>query len=294
MQDNNKGYLYLVFTSIIFGFFGVLANQLIRDISIFSVMISVYFIQAIIFFIISLTRKVDFKIHWKQLILIALFGIINSLPLYFFINAVAIENIGVVLLIQNLSTITLSMVISRIIYKEKVDFIQICLITIALLGLMVIYIPGEITNLAGIGFAILVGLFNVFANMFRKNLGQSLNIYLLSFYSSLIGLLVYILLAGDIFISEIITINSQSLLLILIYGGLNILTTIFLIKGFSILKFTIANLILMLEIIFGFILGFLFLNQSFTNLTMIGNLIIFVSLLAIRAFEKNYREIYQK
>jgi drug/metabolite transporter (DMT)-like permease len=278
----NNGILSLLLTSFIFGFFGVIASLLGQRFSVFVIVLFVNIIQLIAFGIISLIRRESFALNRKAFISILIFGVINSLPILFFNLAVSVENLGSVLLVQNVSTIIFSVIFSYFGYKEELNYLQIGLIILALLGIAIIYLPSQNPNLLGLFFAVLVGLFNGTANVFRRNLGSTISPFVLSFYTSVIGTVIFGILAREQIFNSISNFDVQSVSLILLYGGLNIATTYLLIKGFTAVKFTIGNLVLLLEVVFGSIFGLLFLSQGLEYLQLIGNLIVFVSLVLIR------------
>jgi drug/metabolite transporter (DMT)-like permease len=284
-NESNKGFNYLLLTSVIFGSFGVLANVLGRGFSTYWIVFILNTIQLVIFLVIVVIRKEYTIPKWDILIRFTLFGVINSFPLLFFNLAVLRESIGTVLLIQNLATIVFSVGYSFFWLKERINYLQLGLIVLALLGIATIYLPSKNPDLLGIVYALLVGIFNGTSNVFRRTLGQKYSPYVISLFTSLIGVIIFGFLSKDVLKISAMQLTVNSSFLIICYGALNALTTFLLLKGLSSIKFTIGNIVLLLEVVFGSILGLIFLRQGWEYNMFIGNMVVFISLLMIRVID---------
>jgi drug/metabolite transporter (DMT)-like permease len=289
MKIKLNGTSQLLITAIIFGSFGLFAYVLSERLFVIETLFYVKIIEFIFFISFCLVKKYSFRIPLKKLFLLTLFGAVNSLPILFFNLAISVEKIGIVLLVQNTGTIISSILVSRFVLKEKIDIVAVGLMIIALLGISTVYLPLEVTRILGLVFACFTGLSNTLTNLFRRKLGKQINNLILGFYSSVISLFIY---GSQLFISHkdiTISQNLDLLPMLLLYGALSALTTFLLISGFKKVHFTMGNIILTLEIVFGIFFGAIFLRQFLGSNQLTGSLIILISVFLVRILqlEKN-------
>lgn len=285
-MKNTGGEKYLIVTSIIFGFFGLFARYLSDKVDIALTVVIINIIQFFFFGVICIKNK-DFKINQSEIILFIIFSVVNAFPLLFFNEAISRLSIGGVLLLQNTATIVCSVIIDTLFLNRKLNLFQMGLIIISLLGLVVIYLPFELINWFGLIFAIGVGITNALANLFRSKLSINNTSSKMIFYSSFLSILIWsiYLVFKSVDLNIVGNLNLIIWLVLLLYGVMNILTSYLLIKGFSKSDLTVGNLILMLEIVFGFIIGFIFIGEGFGSYQLAGNLIVLISIILIRVSE---------
>jgi drug/metabolite transporter (DMT)-like permease len=279
MQKRGEG--MLLTTAVIFGSFGVLAKLLGDTFGSAQLAFLVNFAQFFYFSYVSFRDRDMLKVKKTTKTALFAFVVLNLLPLFFFINAVQWLGIGAVLLVQNTVTLFTSLYLDFARTKQ-VSPIHLSLTVIALAALAIIYLPFDINSSIGFLFAFGVGLCNALANNFRQKLSADYSPQQLSLFSSTAGTFVWGITALVFASFAQVAFNNWIPWLLVLYAGLNIVTTFFLNKGFASVPLTLGNVILLLEIVIGYGLGALVFGESYGLYQAVGSIILFSAIFGMR------------
>lgn len=282
-------YLPILITTIIFGSFGVLARTLSIGYGLVEILLAVNLVQMAVFLLISFKSIRHVKVNF----LLIAFAICSSLPLLFFNLSLKFSQLGLVLLIQNTSTVIFSVFLDWKINKVKFHYIKLGLITIVLLELLTLfYYTGERMGIVGPIFACITGLLNVLNNQARKELSKNFRPEHLGLLAACVGSLIWIFFSilNNINL-EIFSLGDTKLAsLLVIYGLLNVVTTYLLVEGFKKANLTIGNILLTGEILVGLILANIFFHETIPMIKLISGGVIYIAIILLQYVDKEMKE----
>jgi len=292
MIGKNLGYFYILLSTVIYGFYGIL-SRFTSTFSPFSQSVVKFSLIVLIITTLFLTKKIKWVKIEKKDIKWFLFWIIpcSFQPILTFIAFNHLPIGTTYFLIY--STMILGGIISgKIFFHEKLSLVKMISLALIFAGLIVIYYS-DISLLSNIYvlFALLsglsVGLWNTLSKKVSSKYPEFQMILLDSFSAITIGVF------GAILLSEKLppTTNVVPWIWIIIYAIANIAASFLLIKGFKSVEAQKGSLILPLEIVFASIFGFLFFSESLQlSVYLGGGLILLASILPLNAtlsHEKN-------
>lgn len=276
MKNPPKGALSLFLVAAIYGIYGVYARMIGQSFGVFSQnwirnLIVVSIVIVLLFVLkkgIKPIRKSD--VPWVFLwalsgsgVMLLLFVAFNNLPL------------GTVYFLFYSTMIIAGCLAGGFLYKEKLDFVKIISIILALIGLSVIYSlsisPDKIlfvfySLLAGL----LVGLWNTLSKKFSENY-PNLEIVL---WDALATTIVAVI--GSFLVREPIPslMMATSWTWLIIYAITQVASVGLVVYGFKNIEAQIGSIILPVEVIFATIFGFLFFREVLSFSTLVGGLLI--------------------
>lgn len=286
----------LLATGFIYGWFGIFSKLIAYDLPLFfASLIRDVLGVAILGIILYFSRSKNYqKIGSADLIWIVLrsvFGLISFFSSY--IAFVYLE-IGTAYFIYFGAFVLAGYLLGLILFKEKIDLLRGSALILALLGLYIIY-HFNFTPNSGlyILLAALSGATGAIWNIFSKKVSDKysalqLNFMDFVFFGSLV--LILSILRGEVWVAPEL---SSVWLFNLIFGLSFVLTGQLIVIGFNNLDAQIGSLIMLTEIVFGIILGFVFFQETVTLLTLLGGLLI-VTAVALPELQLEKKPFWKK
>lgn len=276
MTQQIKGTLALLILTMLYGFYGVYNRMIGESFGTFSqnwvrnlivvVVLTMYFIVGRKKLIKIKQKDMPWVIVWLlsgSAIMILLFLAFNNLPL------------GTVYFLFYSTMITSGFISGMIFFKEKLNLIKVTSITLALVGLTLIYSlaikPNEIVYVL---FALLSGLILGFWNTISKKFSDNYPNLQIVFMDGLASVIVSLL--GAFIVKESMPqfTFTSGWVWITLYALTQIASVGLLVYGFKNLEAQIGSIIMPVEVIFATIFGMLVFHEIPTVTTLIGGLLI--------------------
>ena len=276
-KNKALGISSLLATTFIYGWFGIFSKLIAYDLPLFfSSFIRDILGIVILGVFLYIKRKSSYKKIANEdfiwIILRSIFGLISFFSSY--IAFVYLE-IGITYFIYFGAFVLAGYFLGLFLFKEKIDLIRGVALAFALLGLYIIY-QINITPNSGL-YILLAGLSGITGaiwNIFSKKVSDKysalqLNFMDFVFFGSYV-LILSILRAETWAIPQLSSVWIYNI----IFGLSFVVTGQLVIIGFNNLDAQIGSLIMLTEILFGIILGFVFFQEIVTVLTLMGGLLI--------------------
>lgn len=285
-----KNFILLHFIVFIWGFAGILGKSI--SLNATSMIWYRLLIAVGVLFVYLKLIKVDFKLNIKDLIQFSLIGFLIAFHWVCFYHAIKVSNISVCLACFS-STALFTAFVEPIIYKRKLDWIEI------VCGLIVLIVLGTIFTietkyktgmLLSISAAFIAAIFSVInGTLVRKH-----NSRIITFYELLTGFIwisIYLLINGD-FKLEFFNVSNSDwaflMILAVIGTAFTFVISIEIMKEIS--PYTI-NLAVNLETVYGIILAFFIFGEEekMTPQFYLGTVII-LGTIFLNAVLKSYKK----
>jgi len=281
------GFSSLLAATFLYGFFGIFTRIIGFKLPLFFACWTRTLISAIILFLPFLFLKnwvTVKKNDMKWIVARATSGLFG-----FFGSYIAFYNIsiGTAYFIFYAGTLIWGYFLGRILFKEKLTFIKIVSLFLALGGLLLIYsLNFRTTNFIYALSALISGFGSATWSIFSKKISGRYSALQLNFMDTFIMFLMVFILSLMIKEPWSWPNFSTPWLASLLFAGIFILTGQLMIYGFKHLDAQIGSLIMLTEVLFGIILGFLFYKEVISLSILIGGLIIIFSII-LPQFRKN-------
>jgi drug/metabolite transporter (DMT)-like permease len=281
MKNKNQllGAGSLLASTFIYGFFGVLAKLIGFNIPLFYTS-AIRNIPALIILGSILLIKRDWKKIEKKdvkwIFLRTLLGAGSFIATYI---AVFYLPIGLELFIYFAGGTIGGYIIGVYLFNEKLSFVKIISLFVALLGLIVIYWSNFTSvEILYVMLSFVSGLGSAVWNGFSKKVSHKYSITELNFVDSVI--FVVLMTVVSLFIQEKWIVPQFSMLwfYILMFGLMFIPTGQLMIYGYKHLNVHLATLIMLMEILFGAILGLIFFREMLSLSTLFGGGLIILAI----------------
>ncbi|MBU3110856.1 DMT family transporter [Clostridium lacusfryxellense] len=283
----NKGYIYSIISAILFGSAGLFV-KLAFAVGIDSIsLLTMQYIIAVplMFLIMYIYNKDSFKVTKKQLLRLAVLGIVGNtfMTVFYYIafNYLPIQMVAILLYTYPIMVFVYSTVFN----KGVLDFTKIFAVFLAFLGCLLTLeiLTGQFKySLIGIGFALTCAMFYAFMNIYSEEKLQEISPLAINAYStlfSLISLMIYrfpmFIFKGNItkdilLYTVILAIFCEIIPLTLLYAA---------IKYIGSLKVSIIG---NLEIPTAMIVSFFVLNEQIAFMQIIGTVFVVCAIYMIR------------
>ncbi len=277
-QFSGAGALFL--SGFFYALYGVLTRYVLYDMGLFYQSASRYFVGLLIFFLLvkifgSLKPIKRKDIKW--FVALAFFAFAVNIPFYIAVNNLPL---GTTLFLFYASSLISSYLFGFFALKEKLSRIKIIVLFLAIIGIYLIYKENfQLTEPIFCLSAILSGSFFGFYSTANKTINlkyPTLQINLINY------LLVFLLTTPFIFINrETINLNflSFSWIINIIYALVMVFASFCTVYGFKYIEAQKGSLILLSELIFVVINGFIFFKEIPGVSVIIGGIIILISLI---------------
>lgn len=235
---------------------------------------------AIIMFIYILSTKKTFKpVNMKP---IAFRAILNSISLILFSGALQYTTITNTNMLHMTFPVFV-ILFSPLITKEKIKkstYLYLCTI---MLGSYIVAAPKFSSINVGDILSLLSAIFGAFSIIQLSEARKYNEGYIIVFYVMLIGTFVNIPMAYK----DLVTFDSNGLFLVLLTGLLGFIGQVFLTWGYKFVDSTTGSLVSTSRIIFGAVVGILFLSEPLNTRIVLGILLITLSLVGVSGYFNN-------
>jgi drug/metabolite transporter (DMT)-like permease len=274
-----KGFIALLLAAIIFASFGIFIRILNQDLGSY---------QQIIFrnlfgFIISFLPIILLRQSFKSLNKIPKYHLIPyaiafPLSVVFFTLSILNTKISTTLFSFYTGNLITSLMLGKILFKEKFTKIKAIAFTIVLMGVFIYTYPLTLASF-NVGFllGLIAGLFDTITNVFRKHIAGKADRFVLVNIQMLGGILVAsvaALLFNQFHIPEI---SNTSWAIGAIFGigliGISYLTLV----GFQNFDLNLGTIILSSEVFFAILFAFMFFNEEPKTTELIGATLVFLA-----------------
>lgn len=280
-SDKTKGYLFILFGSILYGSYGVWSRLMgptfppfyqtwVRSILIILIMLP---FMAASRQIVKIRRE-----HWPQLAVFVGFCIFTQVPLYYAFNNAPV---GAVQLIFYAMFVITAYVMGRYYLGEKITSVKLVSMAVAFAGLACVF---GVTVIAFAPLGLLLGAFNGVASGAENTSSKKItNIYpasMIILWGWIFTLLTHLPISLLIHEQQVPFKFSYAWLWLFIYCFVNAAAFWMGLKGFSYVDATIGSIVGLSEVVFGVLFGAIIFNEKLTAGVITGAvLIIFAALL---------------
>lgn len=275
-----KGYIYTVFSAIIFGLMPLLTKIIIARgaTSLTIAFFRVFYVTIVLFFVLKL-KKIDLHLEKRELrsaLLTSVFG--SGLTIIILNESYNYVDTGIATSLHFLYPLFVA-ILCCFFYGEKIKKKQIISLSFALVGIICFMSKGN-GSLFGYFLAIASGLTYAFYLVKMDKTGLvKMNALKLSFYLALFTMLEIFTI--NLFMQDIVfKMDAIAYVLLLVLAlSASFLATVLLQEGVLLLGSTRASFICLLEPVTSMIVGILFLGEALTLNKGLGGLAIIISLI---------------
>lgn len=280
-SENLKGSSSLFFAGILFATYGVFTRIVSEHFSVTYQIWTRALIAAAILLIIGMTMKSFKKIAKKDLKWFAIYSLGAALTNIPFIMAVNNAPLGTVLFLFYSVCTVLSFIYGRVFFGEKIDATKFISIVLALVGMVFLYHGSMgLTNPIYLLLAMLSGFFYSLDSVFNKKISNNYTVLQIAFSNQLIvslfTFLVFLIVSDKVNTDFI----SLSWLANVIFSVVLAVTSMLVVYGFKRIEVQKGSLILLSELVFVVLFGFVFYDEVPTITALFGSLLILVALVA--------------
>lgn len=278
-SDKTKGIISLLLTGFCFSLYGVFSRYISKEFGTFYQTTSRYIIGGTIFFLLTLLLHTWKPIQHgdkKWFLLQGLFVAGINIPFYL---AVIHLPIGAALFLFYASSVVFSYIFGACFLNEKLNGIKIISLILALIGVLLIY-KGDIYALRSVYIitAILAGAFFGLYSASSKKINRKyseLQINLIIYLVTLLVTAPFVLLLGE---NIFLDFSAFSWKVNILYAFVGVVTSFLLIYGFKYIEAQKGSLILLSELIFVVMNGFIFFGETPSLLAVMGGICILIAL----------------
>ena len=276
----NKGILYLLICSIIFGFGGFFIKMAV-GMSSQQMLFSRAVAACIFLFIVALSTGKLKELKIKFPIATIIMGLVEGLSLFFYYRALETTTITNTTLLVYIAPV-FSAILSTIFLKEKIEKRTFLGIIVSFIGVVIVSDPTKFSldssQMWGSIYALLGGFFYAAMAISSKNVVQKTTPLYATFWKYLV-----IAMLGAMFALPMETVQITNNIIPILYGGWIAGGIAFLIymRGISLVKGQIIQVITMFEIVVASLSGILLLGERPTIQTLFGGLFIIGGILIV-------------
>lgn len=283
----------LLGAAFIYGFFGVLTKMIGYELPLFYQSWTRGFLCAGVLFIGVLWSKNWVKVEKRDWYWIAIRGFLGSV-IGFFSSFIAFFYlpIGTAYFIFYGGATISGYIAGKILFKEHLTFVKLASLILAIVGLFIIfYETMQFSNPLYIAIALLGGFGSATWNTTSKKISGRYSATQLNFLDFLIGS-TYVFIIS-LFMKEqwVMPTLTTPWIASLLFAALFISTGQLVIVGFKRVEAQVGTIIMLAEILFGIIFGYLIFKETVTLYSLIGGLIIIA---AIVLPELNWKKLKRK
>lgn len=298
ISNKSKGYLAILLSTFLYGWFGVLVKMMGDSIPIFYQSVSrniiIAFISLILLFSYNKHLRITHKEDLLKIIARSAFGFINiSTALIAFQKL----PIGLAYILFYAGLLFGSFAIGAVYSKEKLNLIKVISLFFTVLGVILAYayrieITGELVYVV---LAIVSGVCVAFWNIFAQYISDDISSIALSFYDSVL-IVAFSSIASLVFQESWVAptmsiewIANISMAVTFIFAGILIP------YGFRRVEAQIGSILMPLEIVFGVLIGYLFFRDGINIAIVVGCALIIIASILPHAKElRGSRRIHRQ
>ena len=278
IKESYKGTLSLLTGAFLYASFGVFIREMNKMFGVYAQVTARYLIVVVAALIIAIAYKISLKIDKKELLKVVIFSAMFPISVILFTISAINTKISISVFLLYGVGLIFSVILGKILFKEKINRQKSVSVIISLLGLLIF--SGLLNNSFSLGLGMITGffagVFDSLANASRKLVKgiawQKLLFWQFSF-GSLVSLALSIV-SGEQLIKQI---RVSSIVVTIIFGLCLTLLSRLLLYGFSKVDINIATPILAMELVFSVVLGYIFLQESPSNNQILGGLFIMLA-----------------
>lgn len=213
------------------------------------------------------------------------FGVASFLAIFIAFNRLPI---GVAFFTYYASSTLTGFGIGHALFKERITLNKTLLLTISLFGLSLLFFDRLQTgNISFLYLASFSGISGAVWNVFSKKISPVYPTTQIIFIDALIA--VAISLPLSFLADEQVTFSgfTEKLPIIALFAGITVGSNIFTLIGFRHLTAQVASVIMLLEAVYGVLLGWIFFSEILSPLEMTGGILIVFSIACFRFVNNN-------
>ncbi|MEK7595328.1 MAG: DMT family transporter [Patescibacteria group bacterium] len=277
-MKNNKntvrGASILLLATFTWGWFGILFRITGSNVPLFFQTSVRSIVTSLLLLVILLISRKWSSLHaneWGWVTARGLFGLLASALFFTAVNKIPI---GTAYFSFYTGSTLGGYAVGRLMFKEQLNKVKWLALLLTLTGLALIYSFDFGVNYIHLSVALGAGICASLWNTLTKKLPSNIEASQLGFLDN--SMLVVLGLAISLLIKESWTFPTMEKWWLANYmvGVLQVVTGILVVKGFRYVEAQIGSLILLMEILFGIILGYVFYNEALALRTILGGLLI--------------------
>lgn len=283
----SKGIIGLVIASFFYGIQGIFIRFIGTDFGVFYPFAIRGFIIAGILFILLYLNKTYKKIEsrdYKWFLLMPISGVVSFIIIFIAYNNIAI---GTVLFVYYAGLVISGFISGYLLFKEKLNKVKVLSLALSLAGLFLVFSTSILQKEL---FYLIITFISGVASSFWFIFSKKISSYPFSQILAVDSLVAFIIsLSLSVLLKEHLSFPSLSIQWISVFGLTAVSLGAFLLSiyGFRFLQAQIASLVLLLEVIFGIFLAWIFFTEVPTAQVLLGGTLILVgSALPNLSFEK--------
>lgn len=271
---------FLLTATLFYGFFGVLSRLIGFELPLYFQTGVRALLVASVLVVFILLRKEWKPVGKTDLFWIAIRGIFGMLALLAFFVSVNFLPIGTVYFIFYAGSTVGGYIIGRVLFAEKLTAIKIWSLVLSIFGLYLIYsVAIDPTQIVYALLALFSGFSGSIWNTLPKKISHGYSATTLTFLDNAIGAAIT-LVVSLLIREQWVTLAFTSVWLFNgILGALFIVTGWLVVNGFRRLDAQIGSLVMLAEVLFATLLGFLFYQETIAPLTVVGGLVILFAII---------------
>ncbi|RJR16234.1 DMT family transporter [Candidatus Microgenomates bacterium] len=277
ISNTHVGIVSLILCSFLWGFFGIFARTVGFQLPLFyqswtrNILTTLLLLPFCFYF--RSFKKVKVK-DWFWIILRTTAGVFSFASIFIAFNFIPI---GTGYFIFHGGALLTGFALGAILFKEKLTPIRFTSLLLALAGLTLIYSLNFDTNIVYLLLAFAGGLGSSFWNTLSKKISDNYSALYLNFLDFLAFGMICLIVSLVLGEKWTVPTFTAPWIVNVIFAVLFAVTGQLVIVGFKYTDAQIGSLIILMEILFGIILGFLFYQETLSLLTILGGMLIIIA-----------------
>jgi drug/metabolite transporter (DMT)-like permease len=279
-NKNQLGFFILLIAAFFFSLAGVFSKFIGASFEPFYEAWTRGFITLVIFIGFGLVKKQFVKIEKEDLKWFLIAGAAASLAVAPTFYSLAFLHLGTALFIQYASVVLVSYLLGTLLLKERLTKVAVAAFSLSIIGLMLVFwgdirLGSLVPTLAAIASG---SFFSIYFVVSKKISSKYSSIEINTFAYILI---VAVNLALSLLLHENFNKNFLSIgwLANISYGIAGFASSVLTILGFKVIEANRASIVLLSEILFGLLFGFVLFGETLGTTALIGGLLILISAL---------------
>ncbi|MCA9385679.1 DMT family transporter [Candidatus Dojkabacteria bacterium] len=274
-SSKTQGYLELLVASFLFALFPIFTRNLSTEVGpILLSLIRAFFMVIILGFVVFFRKRLE-KVEKSDIKIFLFRGSIIVCNLIFFIKAVVVLPVGVTLFIFFCSSLITSYLVGYFFFNEKITAKKVLAIGMAFIGMVMVYGDNvKLYELTPMLFAFVSGGFYGISATTSKLVNTkypTLQINLIEYAIAFVATIPLILLSQETIRLDL---SFSAYLNFILYAATTIGALVTLIHGFKYIEAQVGGIILLSEIPFGLLVGYLWYGETLTLFTIFGGILI--------------------
>lgn len=278
-QSALSGTFSLLGSTFIYGFFGILSRLIGYSLPLFYQTAFRSFLAALILFAILIFQFSWKKLNRRDFMWICVRSLFGSVAIVCFFIAVNKLELGTVYFVFYAGSTIAGFILGSALFKERMTLIKSISLVLSMIGLYMIYSLSIRADMALYALLSLIsGIGTGFWNTLSKKISPDYSSVQLSFLDNLLGGVfgaVVSVIIGEVWVMPGFTVVWG---INIIFALLYVATGQLVIYGFRKIDAQTGSLIMLTEVLFGIILGFIFYREGVQLATFIGGVLILLAI----------------